>query len=177
MKNQTIETLNKEFELANENAGVIEIELQNAWNEVFKELPVIKDMVTKLESSNDFIFDKYGEIASYISFDSSDFLECRGYFETYMQDYHYINVDWDGECLLYNQGPDSITIQDDTRYDNGVWFNHKVVINESEYKDDDGVNETKRNALIEAYMERTGYFPGVFRVDSHGNVFLVNTNA
>ena len=60
---------------------------------------------------------------------------------------------------------------------NGVWLNSKCIIEESSYTDDDGeVNETKRNALIEAYMDKSGFFPGVFRTDSHGNVFAIKTN-
>lgn len=50
------------------------------------------------------------------------------------------------------------------------------MIPERDYKSDgEDVDVIKRNALIEAYMERSGYFPGVFRVDQRGNVSLVDT--
>ena len=176
MQTKTIKALNKKLKQVNGDACEIEMQLQAAWNEVFEKSQVIQDAVSKLESSHDFTFDQFGEIASYIRFnDLSDFRECRDYFETYMQESHFVGIDWDNDCLLYSQGPENITIQDDTWHDNGVWFGHKLIIKESEYKADGEVDETKRNALIEAYMERTGYFPGVFRVDSYGNVFLVNT--
>ena len=176
MQTETIKALNEKLNQVNGDAAEIEMQLQAAWNEVFEKSQVIQDAISKLESSHDFTFDRWGEIAAYIRFnDLSDFRECRDYFETYMRDSHFVSIDWDNDCLLYSQGSENITIQDDTRHDNGVWFDHKLIIEESEYKDDGEVDETKRNALIEAYMERTGYFPGVFRVDSYGNVFLVNT--
>lgn len=177
MQTQTIKILNEKLNQVNSDVCEIESELQTAWNDVFKNMPVILDAVSKLEQSNDYTWDKYGEIASYIRFyDLSDFKECRQYFETFMQEYHFVTVDWDNDCLVYNQG-ECITIQDDTRHDNGIWLNSKCIIEESSYTDDDGeVNETKRNALIEAYMDKSGFFPGVFRTDSHGNVFPVKTS-
>ncbi len=91
-----------------------------------------------------------------------------------MREYHFVDTDWKNDTLSMSQG-ESIIIQDDTRRDNGVWLNGKRVIDESEYKVDGEVDETNRNRLIEAYMTETGFFPGVFRCDSHGNIFLVNT--
>jgi hypothetical protein len=174
MINKTIQKLNNKLNKSNADVCKIESELQTAWNKVFDKSKAILDAMAKLQSSTDFTYDG-GEIASYIRFcDLSDFQECRQYFETYMRDTHFVTVEWENECLLYGQG-ESITIQDDTRHDNGVWLNSKCIINESEYKSDGEVNETKRNALIEAYMDRNGYFPGVFRTDSHGNVFSINT--
>jgi hypothetical protein len=66
-------------------------------------------------------------------------------------------------------------VQDDAGRDNGVYLADKCIINESEYKNDGEVDETKRNALIEAYMEKMGYFPGVFRRDRDGSVYSVKT--
>jgi hypothetical protein len=174
MQNKTIRALNKELNAKEADMHEIESKLQKAWDDVFSKSKVIKDMVAKLESSNDFTWDRYNEIYSYVSVDLSDFKECKQYFENYMQEFHYINVDWDNDFLLYSQG-ESITIQDDTRNDNGVWFGQKCIIEEKEYKNDGELNETKRNELIEAYMEKMGEFPGVFRTDTHGNIFLVNT--
>lgn len=173
--NKKIKDLNKQLENVQSNASDIEMQLQAEWNEVFRDSTKIKEMVSKVGNSRKYTFDQYGEIAAYVNVDLSDFEECKEYFEVYMRDEHCTSVQWEYGALLLNCGPDNIIIQDDTRHDNGVWLNSKCVIDESEYKEDGEVDETKRNALIEAYMEKTGYFPGVFRCDSHGNVFLVNT--
>jgi hypothetical protein len=74
-----------------------------------------------------------------------------------------------GECLI---------IQDDTRHDNGVWLSGKCIIDEVDYTDHTitgKVDTRKRNELIESWMEKNGYFPGVFRCDCYGNVYHVNT--
>lgn len=180
MQTKTIESLNKKLALNQDNAAAIEAKLQTAWNKVFSKSKVIKDIVSKFDSSNEYTFDKWGEISSYIRFyDLKDFRECRVYFETYMQDMYSISVDWDNDCLLMNQG-ECLIIQDDTRRDNGIWLNQKLVIPEDDYTDLDEtghkeVNEVKRNELIEAYMKKTGFYPGVFRVDSYSNITHVKT--
>jgi hypothetical protein len=175
MQNQTIKALNEKLNVANENTQAIETELQAAWNEVFKGLTVIRDAVTKLESSQDFIWDKYGEISSYLRFyELSDFVECRSYFETYMYDSHFVNVDWENDCLTYNQGFNIVINEDGDVYDQD---GDKFFLNKNDYKNDSGeLDVTKRNALIEEYMQKTGCFPTVFSSDRHGNIFVVNTH-
>ena len=174
--NKTIKALNKQLLKTQGNISKIEEKLQLAYNSVFDKSNIVKKMISKVENSSDYTFMEYGEIASYASVDLSDFQECKQYFEHYMNDsmVGFIEVDWTNDCLTMSQG-ESLIIQDDMRNDNGVWLNGKCVIDEVEYKEGNEVDEVKRNELIEAYMEKNGYFPGVFRADSHGNVFLVNT--
>jgi hypothetical protein len=175
MQSNKIKELNNRLEDIKSNKNEIETELQLAWNEVFDDLSSIKDIVSKLESSNEYSLNGYGEINQWVSFYGiGDFKDCMSYFENYMMDNHFVNVDWENDVLSSSQG-ESLIIQDDTKRDNGVWLNGKLVICGNEYKDDGEVNETVRNELIEQYMEKTGYYPGVFRVDSHGNVFPVST--
>lgn len=172
--NKTIKALNKKLSKSIGDISEIKSQLQVEWNKVFDDCTAVKTMVAKVENSNEYRTDQYGEIESYVYLNTSDFKDCMAYFKNYMMEFHFIQ--FDGDCLSYSQG-ESITIQDDTRRDNGVWLNGKCIIDESEYKDDTEVNETKRNELIEAYMEKHGYFPGVFRADSHGNVFPVSTHS
>jgi hypothetical protein len=113
----------------------------------------------------------------------------REYFEDYLSDIGY-RPDFENDCISNYLGDDHYQIQDDSRHDNGVWQGHKIVIKESEYRasllneskypdepelseDDD---ESRRNALIEAHMERSGCYPGVYRVTQYGDVFPVNTS-
>ena len=174
--NNQIKRLNERLIALNCDAETIQCELQVAWNGIFADLPILRDAVTKLENSTDYTFDQYGEIVSWIRFDLSDFQDNKQYLIEYMREYNFVEVNFVDDCLTYSQGPDCITIQDDTRRDNGVWLNSKLIIEESDYKTEDGeVDETKRNQLIEEYMNRVGEFPGVFRTDSYGNVSFVDT--
>ncbi len=184
--------MNKRIEALTESLKALESEhsakserlresLQSAWDEVFNDSGKLRKAIENAEQANEYQFNAYGEIESWYRFaDLSDFAECREYFEAWLGETHCMTVDWNNDCLLYSQGDDNLIIQDDTRYgrDNGVWLNGECVIPESDYKTEDGeVDTVKRNALIEAHMERTGHFPGVFRADQHGNVFHVNTKA
>jgi hypothetical protein len=181
--NKTIKALNKQLTGLQGDRDKIETKLQLAWNKVFDKSKTLKAGISAVESSNEYFGDECGEIVSWVRFDLSNFQECKQYLECYLGDYC-VDIDWDNDCLKYRQG-ESLIIQDDTRRDNGVWLNHKCIIDESEYRDINSenehyergeVNEVKRNELIEKYMEKSGYYPGVFRVDYHGNVSAVKTN-
>lgn len=148
--------------------------IQLEYNKVFDDSTKLKNAIKNAENSSEYQVNCYGEIESWWRFrDLSDYTEARDYLDNWFSDYCIV-VDWENECLLVSQG-ESIIIQDDTRHDNGVWLNGKCIIKESEYKLDNEVNEDKRNELIEIWMDKNGFFPGVFRVDSYGNVFPVQT--
>lgn len=176
--NTKIETLLAELNDNCRNADAIKAKLQKEYDKVFDDSKTLAKAIANAESASEYQLDEYGEVESWFRFAGlSDFQECREYFETWLMESHYMRVDWDNDCFLYSQG-ESLIIQDDSRNrsDNGVWLGHKQLIAESDYRDEDGeVDEAKRNALIEAWMEKNGYFPGVFRVDSYGNVSPVNT--
>lgn len=102
----------------------------------------------------------------------------RDHFESYLSEKSCAYVDWENDVLKVYFGPDEIMIQDDTGRDNGVYQSGKCIIDESEYTDEETgeVDEAKRNALIESHMERTGFFPGVFRMTRHDDeVYPVDT--
>ncbi len=112
----------------------------------------------------------------------------RSFFKDYLADYS-VAYNFDCDRLESYQGDDNYIVQDDTSRDNGVWVGHKCVFKEAEYAakylnqtlDEDeqeyseDEDDKRRNALIEARMEKEGYFPGVFRVTSRGDVFPINT--
>ena len=66
-------------------------------------------------------------------------------------------INFQGECITINE-------------DGDVFDASKCIIERSDYS-----TEAERNALIEAHMEQTGCYPGVFKVSRYGNVQLVNT--
>jgi len=162
----TIETLK------NERANV-EAKLYEAFIESYKTDQNLQDAILVTDLSNDYRLDQYGEIVRVTSISLPTDPVAKQAFSDYLSE-HCIYVDWDAELLCMSEG-DALTIQTDTRRDNGVYMSHKCVIPESEYKVDGEVCETTRNALIEDYMEKTGYYPGVFRIDYDGNVYPVNT--
>ena len=175
--NKQIKALNQKLASIAGDASEIETQLQAEWNKVFADMTVLKDAVAKLESSNEYGFDEDGEIVSWIAFDTSPFKGCEAYLVEYLRFNHCVEIDFFNNTLQTSHG-DCIVIQDDTRRDNAVYLGYEVIIQELEYLDEDGkVDEVKRNALIEAYMEKMGGFSGVFRTDSYGNVFPVSTLA
>jgi len=171
--NKTINELNRELENVNANVADIETRLQAAWNTVFKDSTKLRDNVALLEQSSEYSFDKYGEIVSWRRFyDLKDYKECASYLEAYLSDQG-VGIDWENDCLTYNLGPCILINNDGDVLDQD---SQKWIISKNDYRDDDGnLDEGKRNELIEAWMDKHGYYPGVFSADRHGNVFAVNT--
>lgn len=151
--------------------------LQTEYNKVFNDSKELEKIIINASSSSEYQLGCDGDIESWFRFYGlRDYQECREYFEAWLQDAHCMRVDWDNDCLVVSHGDDNLIIQTESRRNNGVYQSGKCVIEESQYRNDDNeIDEEKRNALIEAHMERTGCFPGVFRMDYHGNVFPVNT--
>jgi hypothetical protein len=165
--------------LTQQQTDSIAQELQKEYNKVFDDSKDLTKAIANADNSSMYQQGNYGEIESWFRYSKlADYADCREYFETWLSDRSCMRVDWDNDCLIVGHGDDNIIIQDEHGRDNGVWQGSKLIISESEYKNDDGeVNEAKRNALIEAHMEKTGYFPGVFRLTYHGDVYLVQTKS
>lgn len=176
--NNKIKELKLDLKKHNIDRSIIESKIQDECDKIFNDSFKLAKVIDNAQSASEFQYNEHGEIESWFRFhELTEYSEFKIEFENWLQDNHCMGVDWVNDCLLYRQG-ESLIIHDDSRYkrDNGVWLNQKCVIEESEYRDESGeVDENKRNYLIEKYMEKTGYFPGVFRVDQHGNVFHVNT--
>lgn len=172
--NTKINALNKKLDQLSVDSGAIQTELQNAWNEVFDDMPQLREKFVELDNSQEYGLDEYGNIISWVRFITSPFQDSLTYLGNWFSE-HGVYLDAENDALTQSHGDDNLIIQDDTRRDNGVWQSRKLIISESEYRDDGETDTTKRNALIEAHMKKTEYFPGVFRVDSHGNVFSVKT--
>lgn len=154
-------------------ASATEIELQEAYNEVFNAMPLLSEVVTKLEESREYTWDGE-EIARWIRFDASDFQDCGEYFRAYMRDVHCTDVHFEHDALTMRVGPSIVIDDDGDVYDQD---SGKFIVSKSDYTADGEKDYVKRNALIEAYMERTGYFPGVFESDRHGNMSKIDTKS
>jgi hypothetical protein len=175
-------TLNEIESHSQKEIQAVKASLQVEYNKVFDKDTDLQKAISAVQCSSEYGADENGIYAWTRYYIPSEFkendtlIECL---DTYLSDQGF-TLDVTNDALMLNCGDDNLIIQDDTRHDNGVWQGHKLVIKESEYKteDEDGrlyVDESKRNKLIEQHMEKIGYFPGVFRIDYHGNVFPVNT--
>lgn len=160
--------------------GIIENKLKANYLKLFEKQ--LKSEINKafasLDRSNEYCYDKHGEIQHWvyaIELLNSIPETAKEFFEEYIGDNHCAYIDWDNRSIYYlNHGDIIINDEGDVLdSDSGKW-----IIKRDDYRDDDGnEDESKRNQLIEAYMERTGCYPGVFSVDRHGNIFPVSTVA
>lgn len=161
---------------AKERSG-LETELSNAYTESFKVDTALTKALQSLESSNEYGNDETG-IYSWVRFDLSGYAECMDELEDYLCD-HCAYPDVKNDVLLSYQGG-SIVINDGYGRDKGDVYDTDAaerIVKKSDYQNEDTgeLDIAKRNELIEAYMERTGCYPGVFRCDDHGNVYPINT--
>lgn len=91
----------------------------------------------------------------------------KGLLSDFLQNHYCLDVNYLADFLTYSIGP-AIIINDDgdvLDQDSGKW-----IISRKEYE-----NQDELNSLIEAWMEKTGYFPAVVSCDRYGNAFYVNT--
>lgn len=183
MSTKRIEELNRMLAQNNvrsaQVAEKLHADLQAEWSKLFARDKTLERALTALDSASEYAMDEHGEIYRWYRWSALADIphDAREYFEAYVQDQACATIDWDNECLQAHEG-ESIVIQDEHGRDNGVWLASKCIIDESSYRDEAGeVDEAKRNALIEAHMKRSGYFPGVFRITQHGDVYFVNTQA
>ena len=130
----------------------------------------LKDTLIKLDDSTEYGSDE-GGIYRWVRFDVSDVAEReRPYFDDYMLDRDgCVHADYENGALVTQEGP-SIIVNDDGDVldeDSGKWIIHR-----RDYK-----GEEHRAHLIEQWMDKSGYFPGVFEMDRYGNVGTVDTKA
>lgn len=170
-----LESLEAELARATEGLEAIEAKIQIECNAVFEASEFVKRAVASAENSNQYQLDSNGEVESWVRVNGlADFEKYKAQFETWLAEQHCMHVDWTNEALLMNQG-ESIIINEE---DGGVYLGHKCIVRVSEYRTEDrdtDTEESKRNDLIEAYMQKEGFFPGVFRVTQYGDAFFVNT--
>lgn len=171
---KTISELNKKHV---ETLQPIENLLQQAYNTLFDDMSVWKNAYSRLEQSNDYTTDQFdGWPCQWIRCEELSKLDedDREYFKTWLDEtYCAVDIDWNNECLVMRNGPAIIIDENGDVYDQD---SRKRIIERNEYLDEaNHVDKDKRNQLIEDYMKRTGYFPGVFTMDKYGNVYPVNT--
>lgn len=139
--------------------------IQEEYNKVFDKDTYVQTAIKALESGGEYTTDKYGEIQRWIRFETEKYKGCLDELSNYLSENHCMYLDSVNDCIQSSEG-ESLIINDD----GDIFLGNKVVIDSNEYE-----TESERNRLIEEYMEKSGYYPGVFRHDRYGNVSLVNT--
>ena len=179
--NEQIELLNQMIQRAeldhSTQVDVYRKRLREQWTKIFKnDKQLEKDAENALNASEYMLEDDGLYTWFRVKINLEDYSDCKEYFEEWISDKYGLSVGWQHGCFMNYHGDDFISIQDDAGRGNGVWQNNKCIIDEQEYKNEDGsINEARRNELIENHMEKDGCFPGVFRVTRYGDVFHVNT--
>lgn len=174
--NKTIRALNKELLMAQEHVEEIDTALQEAYNEVFELDHKLRDVITKLESSQDYMLNAFGEVTAMLHFSFDPYKGHEKYLTEYLREYHCVDTDVANDCLFYDQGPSIIIGETGRVYDQDT---DKMILQASDYEIKDAgewiQDVAKRNQLIEAYMAKRGYYPGVFRLGSGNTAYAVST--
>ena len=165
MKNRKIERLISLKAINHAECKKIQERIQAEYNRLFKKDKTIQDAIKALECGGEYTTDESGEIQRWVRFETSNYKDCLDALGEYLSENHFMYLDAKNDCIQTNEG-ESLVINED----GDVFLGHKVVIDSDTYSD-----TKERNRLIEEYMERSGYFPGVFEQSRNGDVWLVNT--
>jgi hypothetical protein len=155
-------------------------QIQTALNALFDDDSELQKAIADVQLTNKYCTNEHGEICQWLGFRTAKYIGDLPYLAAYLQEHHFIDLDADNDSILYPLGPQIIVNDEGDVYDedSGKW-----IITEKDYAismDDDPTGEmekAKRNQLIELWMEKNGYFPGVYFVDRYGNVSPINTQA
>lgn len=139
-------------------------------------LKLLEDALSKLESSKDLTTVEYDHefMHQYIRFNFSDIIDADSKLERellvrFLEENDFFMIpDFENSLLTMNIGP-CICIS----YDGVVWDqdSSKVILREHDYE-----TTEERNEKIEEYMEKTGCFPSVVKLDYYGQpIGYVNT--
>ncbi len=135
-------------------------------------IKALDDALSQSQDLTDVPNDEF--VHRWVRFDASTLIVAESKLERellkeYLQDNYSIELDLDNDVAHTAEGP-VIAINDDgdvLDQDSGQW-----IVSRKDYE-----TIAERNRLIEAYMERTGYFPSVVKFGRYGVEGYVNTQA
>ncbi len=96
----------------------------------------------------------------------------RDLLSEYFRDNYHTECNFKDSAVLMCDGPVIVINEDGDVYDQDASSKNRWIVSRKDY-------ETKEELfkLIEAYMDKTGWYPSVIRADRHGNVSYVNTQS
>lgn len=157
----------KDSQRAKRNA--LEDQLRDAWAEHFKAHVGLKEDLARLEASRDYGSDECG-IYAWVRIQAEYTDSERDALDEYLCLSEGIRFDKDNDALQRYEGESIVIGEEGDVFLVDSPGCGKVIVRAKEYE-----TERERNALIEAWMERNGYFPGVFEESRYGDVRLINT--
>lgn len=131
----------------------------------------LQTAMVKLDNSTNYYTNEFGDICRVAKLDMKLLDETekealRAYLDEKSDGM--VFADFRLNCLETSEG-DCIIVQLDSGRDNGVYYEHKLILNVDKYED-----ESELCAAIEHWMETNGVFPTVLRADYYGDVSLFN---
>ena len=164
--NETIKILNNRLEKNESEKHLILDALQDQWNKVFDDMQLIKDAISRLETSNNFAWNMQSDIIMITDFDFEPFRQDDSmyYLDNYLAYQGYF-CDFDNNTLYM------VTF--------GIVVNDRGEIYDSEsqkwiLQDKDFENNDELYQAIEDYMQSQGVFSRVFTQDYYGNLTQVD---
>jgi len=142
------------------------------WPIFEKSKDLAKDLKS-LEESQNWQFNECGDLDRWarMTFDLKifDLDDAWGSLSRYLSDQG-IYLDKEHDILLTSGGAHLILNEDNDVYDQD---SGKFIVSKQDWQDNDGrQDENKLHDLLEAWREKNGYFPALFRADHYGNVYL-----
>jgi hypothetical protein len=173
----TIKSLEHEIELvkreASERISTLSEKLQAEYFKLFDDLGWVKGIEAKLYASKYWSTDEFdGYPQQWERFEELKTIPkiAREYFQEYVNDLLSISIDWKNDVISLNYGPAVIVdLSEGYAYDQDA---KKEIL---KCKDFDSELEFKK--AIEAYMESTGVFSGVFKTNKYGNIIPYDTQS
>lgn len=174
--NKKIEMLKNELTKHNAETANVQEAIQKEYNKIFDKdavLEALMERATECAAPNKadqsgYMFSEDGGIDYWCRFQAiDDYREVADYLNEWVSTVHGLYIDWKNDAVISSQGGGLVVGVNGDVYDTDA---QDVIVKSSEYS-----NDAERNTLIEKHMERTGYFPGVFRESFGGELFPIDT--
>jgi hypothetical protein len=182
--NQKIEALQKRLDVEHsiriESENMLRNQIQELYNEIFKADKKLQRDIKALDSSKEYgtgendyyrwVRLKHFEPKYKASDESNEAEMYRDCLRSYLGEFHCADIDFKNDALTASIGGCIIINDDGDVFNCDDVHSGKVIIDSDDYK-----TEAERNRLIEDWMEKNGYFPGVFRQTNYGDLYHVDT--
>lgn len=159
---ESIEKNSKELCKEN-NRTIAELEKKKTelWRSVFESDKDLQKALANLENCEgvDYGLDE-GGLYSFVRFDLSDYRD-NGVLDVLAECIEFGWVDADNDCICQSHGEDFIAIDADN--DGDIYQDNDCIVRASDYE-----TEAERNALIEQWMDKAGFYPDIIEIDRCG---------
>jgi hypothetical protein len=163
MENTFIRKLKTELDQVNANKAELIARIQREYEVIFEDHSSLRHAMNKVQMSTELTHvegDDWYHV--FVRYDLSKFKDVKEYLTEYLRGHYNIEPDFENNTLHTTIGP-AILIQFDWRDGYTAYDQDSNKIIASNKVEDDLVKD------IEAYMDKSGYYPAVISVDTYGN--------